>query len=141
MMLIGTSLGGCLKSLMEGEVSEEDVLVIITRTECGSLEKLINTVKAYYREGNPFSSRSSNYVFEKDSVVLEKLVDLTEHLYKTGRIHQPRIFGLSHVNFIHDEITRKTLWLEVSPILTNANPAVVDAWSKYKMLDNLTKDE
>ena len=32
MMYIGTSLGGCLLSIMGGEVSEDDVMFIVTRT-------------------------------------------------------------------------------------------------------------
>jgi hypothetical protein len=36
-------------------------------------------------------------------------------------------------------MSRTALWMEVSPIGLNQNPAVVEAYEKYKMLDNLTK--
>ncbi len=53
MMYIGTSLGGCLLSLMSKEVSEDEVMVIITRTDAPDYEQYINVVKSYHAQGNP----------------------------------------------------------------------------------------
>ena len=48
MMYIGTSLGGCLLSLISGEVSEDDVMVIITRTDCPDYDTFVKLLDAKY---------------------------------------------------------------------------------------------
>jgi len=58
MMYIGTSLGGCLNSLMANEVSEDEVMFIVTRTLCPSYETYIQVVEQYYAEGIPYQRRS-----------------------------------------------------------------------------------
>ena len=57
-MYIGTSLGGCLNSLMANEVSEDEVMFIVTRTLCPSYETYIQVVEQYYAEGIPYQRRS-----------------------------------------------------------------------------------
>ena len=52
MMYIGTSLGGCLVSLMHNEVSEDEVMFIVTRTFCPDYDAFIQVVEQYYSEGN-----------------------------------------------------------------------------------------
>lgn len=137
-MLIGTSLGGCLKSILAGEVSEDEVLIIITRTDCKDLEDLLKLTERYYHEGNKYSRRPSNYTFDSENTTLENVKSLAARLYIQGKIHQPRNYGHT-TGFIHDDMSRMSLWMEVSPIGLNDNPAVIEAYEKYKMLDNLTK--
>lgn len=138
MMLIGTSLGGCLKSILAGEVSEDDVLVIIARTRAESLEQVVEIAEGYYLEGNPHSRSSDRYSFDDTGIELEDAKSLAARLFLAGKIHQPRNYG-HHTGFIHPEMSRMSLWMEVNPIGLNENPLVVDAYSKYKMLDALTK--
>lgn len=137
MMYIGTSLGGCLKSILVGEVSEENVLIIITRTEAKDLDGILKVAERYYYEGNRYARRPSNYTFTGDTN-LEDVKALTARLYLSGKIHQPRNYG-HHTGFIHPNMSRAALWMEVSPIGLNDNPAVVEAYEKYKVLDSLTK--
>lgn len=138
MMLIGTSLGGCLKSILAGEVSENDVLVIITRTQAKDLEGLLKIAERYYHEGNAYASKPSNYSFDNENINLENVKSLAARLYLAGKIHQPRING-HHTGFIHPDMSRAALWMEVSPVGLNDNPVVIEAYEKYKVLDNLTK--
>ncbi len=135
-MLIGTSFGGCLKSILKGEVSEDDILVIISRTQVNSLENALRIAEKYYNEGNSYATVSGNYDFTGTD--LEELKTLVARLYLGGKIHQPRLFEHGS-GFIHPDMSRTALWMEVSPIGLNQNPAVVEAYEKYKMLDNLTK--
>lgn len=135
-MLIGTSFGGCLKSILKGEVSEDDILVIISRTQVNSLENALRIAEKYYNEGNSYATVSGNYDFTGTD--LEELKTLVARLYLGGKIHQPRLFEHGS-GFIHPNMSRAALWMEVSPIGLNQNPAVVEAYEKYKMLDNLTK--
>lgn len=138
MMLIGTSFGGCIKSILAGEVSENDVLLIITRTKCEDLESVLRLAEQYYREGNPYASMASHYDFEKSEMDLRMVKDLAARLYLAGKLHQPRLYD-NHGGFIHSDMSRAALWMEVSPIGLNNNPAVIEAYEKYKVLDSLTK--
>lgn len=136
MMYIGTSLGRCLRSILMGEVSEDDVLLLITRTQSKDYEAFIAIVKQYYEDGNWSSHRPEDY----DIAVKpwEEVEALATRLYRSGKIHQPRNFvGLGN-QFIHPELS-DDVWVEVSPKSRNTTPAVVQAYEHYKMLDSLTK--
>ena len=136
-MLIGTSLGGCLQSLMKGEVSEDEVLLLITRTMSPNHEGLMTIVEMYHSHGNFMSSKPGQY--EMTEFPLEEVKELATRLYQEGKIHQPRNFGV-HGSFIHPGLaTTAGCWVEVNPMTSNLNPAVVDAYDKYRMLDALTK--
>jgi hypothetical protein len=119
-----------------GEVSEDDVLLLITRTQSKDYEAFIAIVKQYYEDGNWSSHRPEDY----DIAVKpwEEVEALATRLYRSGKIHQPRNFvGLGN-QFIHPELS-DDVWVEVSPKSRNTTPAVVQAYEHYKMLDSLTK--
>ena len=143
MMYIGTSLGGCLNSLMANEVSEENVMFIVTRTLCPNYETFMQVVEQYYAEGTPITR--STYSYSLSEYDLTKVKELATRLYFSGRIHQPRVFDNEgrkeghHYQYNHPARLGQGLWMQVVPTNDNTTPAVVDAWEKYKMLDNLTK--
>lgn len=138
MKYIGLSLGGCLTSLMRGEVSEDDVMFIVTRTNCPDFDRYIKVVEAYHSHGNPYSRNPEQY--ELIDYPLEKVTDLATRLYNAGKIHQPRTFVEDHSGtYRHPSEYGDGLWMEVVPSNRNTNSAVVDAYEKYKMLDALTK--
>lgn len=139
-MYIGTSLGGCLSSIMAGEVSIDEVMFIVTRTMCPTFEKYINVVKQYYAEGNPYARNPSRYELNESS--LDDVIEMASRLYYLGKIHQPRVFieeGGFGVAYSHPTEYGNGLWMQVVPTNTNSTPAVVEAYEKYKMLDSLTK--
>lgn len=136
-MLIGTSFGGCLKSILRGEVSEDDVLMIICRTQAPDLEAVVDLAARYYHDGNRYASVPSNYTFE-ETINLDDVKALAARLYLAGKLHQPRLYEQGS-GFIHPDMSRAALWMEVNPIGINDNPAVIEAYEKYKILDNLTK--
>lgn len=144
MKYIGTSLGGCLNSLMAGEVSEDDVMFIVTRTFCPTYETFMQVVEQYYAEGTPVTRMT--YSYELGSYDLTKVKELATRLYYTGRIHQPRVFseqarqdGHSY-HYNHPARLGNGLWMEVVPTNDNDTPAVVEAYERYKVLDRLTRD-
>ena len=139
MMYVGTSLGKCLRSILMGEVSEDDVLLLITRTRSGDLEKFLEVVKQYYEDGNYTARRPQEY----DLAVKpwHEVEALATRLYQGGKIHQPRNFGNIGgfgSGFIHPGLSND-VWVEVSPKSRNTTPAVVQAYEQYKLLDSLTK--
>lgn len=138
MMLVGTSLGGCLQSILAGEVSEDDVLCIITRTAAKDIHGIQNVVESYWGRGNSFATNPDNYS-KLHEFSLDDAKDLAWRLYESGKIHQPRLYN-NDGGFIHAELSRYKLWLEIAPS-PNDTPAVVNAYNQYKMLVELTKDE
>jgi hypothetical protein len=136
MMYVGTSLGRCLRSILLGEVSEDDVLLIITRTMTSDLEQFIVVVRQYYDEGNYTARQPQDY--DLSAKPWEEVEALATRLYTSGKIHQPRNFVSLGDQFIHPDL-HSDLWVEVSPKNRNTTPMVVEAYEKYKMLDALTK--
>ncbi len=141
MMYIGTSLGGCLQSLMAGEVSIDEVMFIVTRTMCPTFDKYIDVVKQYHAEGNLYARKPSQYELSESS--LDDVIEMASRLYYLGKIHQPRVFveeGGFGVAYQHPAEYGSGLWMQVVPTNTNTTPAVVEAYEKYKLLDRLTRD-
>lgn len=143
MMYIGTSLGGCLLSLIAGEVSEDEVMFIVTRTFCPDYDAFIQIVEQYYAEGNPNARNPAQYGL--GDYDLNEVKNLATRLYFSGRIHQPRVFDNAgrtaghYYPYNHPAKLGHGLWMQVVPTNDNSTPAVIEAWEKYKMLDNLTK--
>ena len=87
-MYIGTSLGGCLQSLMANEVSIDDVLLIVTRTRAPTFEKFIGVVASYITYGNPSSRNSNLYELSQNPAVkdlwdkVKMTVMLTDEKYR-----------------------------------------------------------
>jgi hypothetical protein len=136
MMYVGTSLGRCLRSLLLGEVSEAEVLIIITRTSSQNVEQFISVVKTYYEEGN-FSVHSPE-LYDLTVKTWDEVEKLATDLYKGGKIHQPRNFVSLGGRFIHPELSND-IWVEVAPKSRNTTPAVMQAYEQYKLLDSLTQ--
>lgn len=136
MMYVGTSLGRCLRSILLGEVSEYQVLLVITRTKTENIDEFIEVVKQYYDEGNYSSRQMEDYVLSFKP--WHEVKELATRLYQTGKIHQPRNFASLGSQFIHPGLSTD-VWVEVSPKNRNTSPAVVQAYEQYKMLDALTK--
>jgi hypothetical protein len=142
-MYIGTSLGGCLLSLIAGEVSEDQVMFIVTRTFCPDYDAFMQVVQQYHAEGNPNARNPAQYGL--GDYDLNEVKNLATRLYFSGRIHQPRVFDNAgrtaghYYPYNHPAKLGHGLWMQVVPTNDNSTPVVVEAWEKYKMLDNLTK--
>lgn len=137
MKYIGTSLGGCLRSILAGEVSEEDVILIITRTSSKTYDQFLQIVTKYYEYGNFTSSNPDRYMLQK--YPYDDVISLAQRLYEGGKIHQPRNFtgDPGKHNFLPSDFGG--VWMHIVPTNENATPAVVEAYEKYKLLHALTK--
>lgn len=133
-MLVGTSLGGCLMSILRNEVSVDDVLCIITRTNCVDIDSLMHVVEVYHEHGNRLATNSSNYNLGEFDI--DDVKELARSLYECGKIFQPRLIS-NFPGFLHPELNRDQLWLEIAPRPTDS-PAVIKAYEQYKMLVKLT---
>jgi hypothetical protein len=132
-MYIGTSLGRCLSSILAGEVSEKDVICIITRTKAETYPRFVKVIEDYHSFGNPYANNSEGYVLS--NYELEDVLTLANTLWYSGKIHQPRVFfDESRPNTIK---IGAPLWLEIVPTNTSSNPVVVEAYEKYRVLASL----
>ena len=135
MILIGTSFGRCMVSILKGEVRERDVLFIVTGTMCPDKKEFLAVAETYFNNGNGSVFRYKREEYNVNRITREDYMSLASHLYDGGKIHQPRTFAYGNgLGGTYHEI-----WLQVVPTNENTTPAVLDAWEKYKMLDNLTK--
>lgn len=134
MMLVGTSLGKCLKSIAIGEVDISDVLVIIARTDCKTFEDLMQCVEIYHKDGNKHSKVSDLY--DMSSIDVETLKTIASDLWHHGKIHQPRIFN-GFGGFVHIEMSRGETWIPLAPSPKTDDDRIVEAYERYLVLKNL----
>ena len=135
-MLVGTSLGGCLRSIAKGEVNIDEGLVIITRTSAPTYEEFIKVIEVYAVNGNGYASNPSNY--DMSDILIDNLKEIARDLWYNGKIHQPRLFN-NYGGFVHQELARNELWLNIAPTPKTHDPTVVDAYEKYLILRSLMK--
>lgn len=135
MMLIGTSLGQCLRDILAGEVPESDVVMIITRTMAPDVERFLPVIEHYY-----YGAGGGSYDLSVDGTKsLDEVKELALRLFNGGKIHQPRCFPNFTGGYVHPGMSFAGNWIELAPKTWNTTPAVLEAYDKYKMLDALTK--
>ena len=129
-MKIGMSYSRCLVDIIESKVDINDVLVIIARTNFDPHDDADwNAIWVGYTSTNGFNFPEWSGYEEEDN---ERFRELTIELYDTGRLHQPRKFGIPHHR-------RREIWLEAVLPETelDRNPAVKEAWEKFQVLAQL----
>ena len=129
-LFIGTSLGKCVKSILDGTVNESDVFVIVTNTNCPTLDRLLEVIDEYYY-GRTYVSD-----YDMSAHSIEDARELATRLFEQGRLHQPRAVGESVFGNAH---TLKDTWYEINPSLITADPQVLEAYGHYRMMAALKK--
>jgi hypothetical protein len=135
-MKIGLSYSRCVLDIVEGRVSMDDVLVLITRTDFDPRDDVQWTgIWTGYCLGGLSNPEWSNYDFHsKDDE--DKFRSVSCMLYEDGKMHQPRKFG-AHPR------RRPEIWLEA--VLPNseleANPTAKIAWEKFQTIAALSSVE
>lgn len=133
-MKIGTSLGKCVKSILDGTVREQDVLLIVANTRCPDLASLDVVIEAYHAG---YAGASADYDMSDHS--LEDAKAVAHRLMTAGKIHQPRVVNDSIGSFSGRAHNLRDTWYDIVPSNTNSTPAVVLAYEQYQMLAALTK--
>jgi hypothetical protein len=125
MRYIGTSLGRCLRSILSGEVSSDQVFLISTGTMAAFKEDYLSVVKQYYQD---------RYYDDYDLTPWswEEVEKLALELWYSGKIHQPRNFGGRPLF-----TTGFELWFEIIPPHLLEEPAAKDLWEKLKVIARL----
>lgn len=131
-MKIGTSLGKCVKSILAGEVKEQDVLFIVTNTNCPTLETLMFVIEQYYYEYQ--GSRGRGAAYDMSAYSLEDAQAVAQRLMESGKLHQPRCVGSQIFGNAHD---LRDTWYDIMPSPVTDNESVREAWNHYTMIKNL----
>jgi hypothetical protein len=107
--------------IMDEKVNDEDVLVIIGRTDftLETIDQLIDEYRTYRHDWAPYD--------------VEKLKETLESLYCRGKIHQPRQFG-SHPR----GVSYGNHWVRVTPEPHELSLSAKKAYDHYLLLAGLT---
>ena len=140
-MKIGLSYSRCVRDIVDGKVSIDDVLVLITRTDFDPHDDTQwsdiwigyggGTNNGYTR--GFFSGSNPEWAGYHDE---DQFRSVSIELWESGKLHQPRKFG-AHPS------RRPEIWLEA--VLPNSeldnNPAAKAAWDKFQTIASLTNVE
>lgn len=126
-MKIGLSLSRCLRDIYLGTVEENEVLVIIARTDFDPRNDnhWDNIWDGYTRGG---LSNPEWADFKDEYVAFRRMVI---ELYDDGKIHQPRQFGAHPVR-------KPYHWLECFVPEKEHNASQQKAWENYKLITGLS---
>jgi len=137
-MKIGLSYSRCIRDIVDGKISVDDVLVLITRTDFDPHnDEQWQSIWIGYGGGtenayqhNMFSQSNPEWAGYHDE---DRFRSVSIELYDSGKMHQPRKFGASPRRLPY-------CWLET--VLPDSeldqNAIVKDAWDKFQMLAGLT---
>ena len=126
MRYIGTSLGRCLRSILKGEVSEDQVFLIVAGTRSHTEEEYLEVIKQYHYE------RHGEY--DISQWTYEEVKELATRLWNNGKIHQPRNFDAYP---FFPGFGPKPLWIEIFPPHLLQEPAAKDLWDKLTVIARL----
>lgn len=127
-MKIGFSLGRCIRDIVNGSVSINDVAFIIAATSIASEDQLKQVVADYmWREG---------YLYGLDE---ETCQSVGLELWTTSKILQPRREGM----YRHMQ-PENAVWVDMYPTVLSENESVKKAWDAYRfmihMIENVDND-
>jgi hypothetical protein len=131
-MKVGLSFSRCILDIVKGRVTEDEVLVLITRTDFDPRndEQWKGIWEGYIYGGNCAQEWIGH---DEDE---GKFRDLTIRLYEDGKMHQPRQFGFKPAR-------RPEIWLEtvLPPSELERNVAAKKAWDNFQVVAGLTNVE
>ena len=128
-MKIGFSLGRCVRDIVTGDVSIDDVAFIIAATAIRDGEKQLEQV-------------IDDYLYRPDyldGLDGAKCQEVAKALYNSNRIIQPRLQGM-HRHMQPDN----AVWVDLFPTVPTQKESVKTAWDAYRfmlhMVENVETD-
>jgi hypothetical protein len=130
-MKIGTSLGKCVRSILAGEVKEEDVLFIVSNTMAPTLERLQDVIEEYYYS---YAGSWRRPEYDMSEYSLEDAQAVAQRLFESGKLHQPRCMINQYSGNAH---SLQDTWYDIIPSPVTDNESVREAWNHYTMIKSL----
>jgi len=126
-MKVGLSFSRCLRDIFEGKVDENDVLVIIARTDIDPHnDNHWNEIWDGYTIGG-----YSNPEWKDHQDCYVEFRRIAIRLYDNGRIHQPRQFKAHPPRMPY-------YWLDCVVSPEEHTPAQQKAWDNYQLITGLS---
>ena len=123
-MKIGFSLGRCIRDIVNGEVSLDDVAFVIAATNIHEEIQLSQVVDSYlYRD---------DYLYMLDEAECQRVA---LELWNTNRILQPRRQGMHR----HKQ-PENSVWVDMFPTVNSNSEAVKKAWDAYRFMLHMTEN-
>jgi len=123
-MKIGFSLGRCVRDIVEGHLSVDDVAFIIAATAIDDEKHLEGVIKNYM--GRP----GYLYGLDEDQCML-----VAHQLWYANKILQPRKQGL--MRHMQPE---NAIWVDMYPTQLSTNESVKKAWDSYRFMLHMTEN-
>jgi len=127
-MKIGFSLGRCVRDIVNGDVSIDNVAFIIAATAIREKEKLKPVIDDYLLRPGYLSGLDDSKCHEVANI-----------LWDQNKILQPRLQGLHR----HMQ-PENAIWVDMFPTVNSDNDAVKKAWDGYRfmlhMVENVDTD-
>lgn len=134
-MKIGTSLGKCVRSILAGEVKEDDVLFIVSNTMCPDLERLADVINEYYYSYQ--GSRGRGAAYDMSAYSLEDAQAVAQRLMESGKLHQPRTVATGLYGSSSNAHSLQDTWYDIVPSPVSESESVQAAWNHYTMIKQL----
>jgi hypothetical protein len=123
-MKIGFSLGRCVRDIVCGLVTVDDVAFIISGTYITDEEKLAGVI--------------ANYAYDRNylqGLNIDRCQEVALELWQTNRIIQPRREGMHR----HRQ-PENAVWVDMFPTVLSDNPTVKSAWDNYRFMIHMTEN-
>lgn len=123
-MKIGFSLGRCIRDIVQGKISEDEVAFIITATCIREREQLHNVIEDYTYRGDYLSGLDLN-----------KCMDVAYSLWDSNKLIQPRREGIHR----HKQ-PANSIWVDMFPTELSESETVKKAWDNYRFMLHMTEN-
>lgn len=123
-MKIGFSFGRCVRDIVKGEVSIDDVAFLITATRIRDEEHVRMVIGSYMDE--------STYLM---GLNYDQCVDVALKLWNTNRVLQPRAQGMHR----HMQ-PESSIWVDMFPTTLSNNESVKKAWDAYRFMIHMSEN-
>ena len=128
-MKIGTSLGKCVKSLLDGDIEYDDVLFIVSNTNGPDEERIRNIMSEYWY------GYHSNPAYDLTAYTEQEAQDMAVRLFYDGKLFQPRMFIKGSWGNAHG---LRDTWYDIMPSIGSSESAR-NAWDAYVMMSKLSQ--
>jgi hypothetical protein len=123
-MKIGFSLGRCIRDIVNGKISIDDVAFIIASTHITTRDRLADVILTYTAE--PTYLHGCDY---------DQCMVIAEALWDTNRLLQPRRQGMHR----HAQ-PENAVWVDMFPTMLSENQSVKTAWDAYRFMLHMTEN-
>jgi hypothetical protein len=123
-MKIGFSLGRCIRDIVKGKISEDEVAFIVGATCIREPEQLDNVIRDYmWRD---------DYLEGLDE---EECIRVARSLWDSNKLIQPRREGIHR----HKQ-PANSIWVDMFPTELSTNESVKKAWDAYRFMLHMTEN-